>query len=73
MKTPYPIDKKQKIGEEDFALTAEDKIVVLKLRQAKKLAEMGHRSRMEIMFYDNGKSCDITIEDRERVVEKIIA
>lgn len=57
---------------EDFALTHKEKMVVLKLRQAKKLAEMGHRSRMEIMFYDDGKSCDITLEDRERVVEKMV-
>ncbi len=52
-------------------LTYKESMVLMKYRQAKKLAETGHRSRLEIMFYDDGKSCDITVEDRERVVERM--
>lgn len=57
---------------QDGPITYKEMMVLRKLRQARKLAEEGHRSRMEIMFYDAGKSCDITIEDRERVVEKLV-
>lgn len=56
---------------EELSLTEKEKMVVLKYRQAKRLAELGHRSRMEIMFYDDGKACDMTIEDRERIVERL--
>lgn len=52
-------------------LTHKERMVLIKYHQARKLAETGHRSRLEIMFYDDGKSCDITIEDRERVVERM--
>lgn len=55
----------------DAALTHKERMVLMKYRQAKKLAETGHRSRLEIMFYDDGRSCDITVEDRERVVERM--
>lgn len=53
-------------------ITYKEMMVLQKLRQARKLAEDGHRSRMEIMFYDGGRSCDITVEDRERVVERLV-
>lgn len=56
----------------DGPITYKETMVLQKLRQARKLAEDGHRSRMEVMFYDAGKSCDITIEDRERVVERLV-
>lgn len=56
----------------DLVLTHKEWMAVQKLRQARRLAESGHRSRLEIMFYDGGRSCDMTIEDRERVVEKLV-
>lgn len=57
---------------EDLTITYKEWMVIRKLRKARELAAQGHRSRMEIMFYDGGKSCDITIEDRERVVERMV-
>lgn len=53
-------------------LSHKEIMLVMKFRQARRLAQEGHRSRLEIMFYDDGRSCDITIEDRERVVEKMV-
>lgn len=51
-------------------LSAQECVLLDKFRQACALSTRGHRVSLSVMFYAGHKACDMTIEDRERIVPR---